>query len=91
MAFCVDGVAGVGPWTGTTTPARKRVKTSMVISCAEEDAFRLASSVAQRSGLEAYRQPKRRYEPKTAGTKRALLKSTENNQEARKLQKVVGT
>ena len=38
----------------------------------------------------AYRQLKRRHEPKTAGTKRALLKSIVNNQQAKKLQKVDG-
>ena len=36
----------------------------------------------------AYRQLKRRHEPKTAGTKRELLKSIVNNQLAKKLREV---
>jgi hypothetical protein len=59
-----------------------------VISCTEEDAFRLANSVNDQSGLEAYRLLKKRYEPKTPGTKRALLKSIINNPQSKKVQEV---
>jgi hypothetical protein len=56
-----------------------------IISCTEEDAFRLANSVNDQSGLEAYRLLKKRYEPKTPGTKRALLKSIINNPQSKRV------
>jgi hypothetical protein len=59
-----------------------------IISCTEEDAFRLANSVNDQSGLEAYRLLKKRYEPKTPGTKRALLKSIINNPQSKRVQEV---
>ena len=48
-------------------------------SCAEEDPFNICCSVADGNGLEAMHLLMMRYEPRTPGTKRALLKAVINN------------
>ena len=57
---------------------------STLMSCTEEDAFRICHSVKDGSGLEALRLLMKRYEPRTPGTKRALLKAVINNPQAKK-------
>ena len=57
---------------------------STLMSCAEEDAFRICHSVKNGNGLEAMRLLVKRFEPRTPGTKRAVLKSIINNPAARK-------
>ena len=59
-----------------------------LISCTEEDAFRIVNSVKSGFGLEAYRLLKKRYEPKTPGTKRALLKTIINNPQSKRVNEV---
>jgi hypothetical protein len=54
-----------------------------MISCAEEDPFKIANSV--QSGLEAFRLLKKRYEPRTPGAKRALSKAIINNPQSKKI------
>ena len=49
------------------------------ISRTEEDPFNICYSVADGNGLEAMRWLMKRYEPRTPGTKRALLKAVINN------------
>ena len=61
---------------------------SILISCADEDAFRIVNSVIPGNGFEAFRLLKRRYEPKTPGTKRAVLKSIINNPHCKKVSEV---
>ena len=48
-------------------------------SCAEEDPVNICCSVADGNGLKAMRLLMMRYEPRTPGTKRALLKAVINN------------
>ena len=57
---------------------------SILISCTEDDACRIVNSVDNEAGLEAYRLLMQRYEPRTAGTKRAILKSIVNNPQCKK-------
>ena len=52
---------------------------SILVSCTEDDPFRIINSVTNEEGLEGYRLLMKRYEPRTAGTKRAVLKSIVNN------------
>ena len=52
---------------------------SILMSCTEDDAFRICHSVKDGNGLEAMRLLMKRYEPRTLGTKRALLKAVINN------------
>jgi hypothetical protein len=56
-----------------------------LISCTEGDAFKLVNSVQNGVGLEALRLLKRRYEPRTPGTKRAILKNIINNAQAKRI------
>ena len=49
------------------------------------NAFDLTNSVCDENGLEAWRKITRRYEPRTPGTKRALLMQIINNPGARKV------
>ena len=44
---------------------------SILLSCTEDDAFRICHSVKEGNGLEAMRLLMKRYEPRTPGTKRA--------------------
>ena len=57
---------------------------AILMSCTEEDAFRICHSVKDGNGLEAVRLVFKRYEPRTPGTKRAVLKALINNQAAKK-------
>ena len=52
------------------------------------EAFNIVSSVRDACGLEAWRLVMRRYEPRTAGTKRALLKSLFNMKAAKKIEDI---
>ena len=52
------------------------------------EAFNIASSVRDWCGLEAWRLVMNRYEPRTPGTKRALLKSLFNMKAARKVEEI---
>ena len=52
---------------------------SILLSCTEDDAFRICHSVKEGNGLEAMRLLMKRYEPRAPGTKRALLKAIINN------------
>ena len=58
---------------------------SILVSCTEDDPFRIVNSVANEEGLEAYSLIMKRYEPRTAGTKRAVLKSIVNNPQCKKV------
>ena len=57
---------------------------AILVSCTEDDAFRICHSVKDGNGLEAMRLLMKRFEPKTPGTKRALLKAVINNPPAKK-------
>ena len=57
---------------------------SILLSCTEEAAFRICYSVKAGNGLEAIRLLTKRYEPRTPGTKRALLKAIINQAPAKK-------
>jgi len=57
---------------------------SVLLSCTEDDPFRICHSVKEGNGLEAMRLLMKRYEPRTPGTKRALLKAIINNAPAKK-------
>ena len=52
------------------------------------EAFNIASSVRDACGLEAWRLVLKRYEPRTPGTKRALLKCLFNMKAARKVEEI---
>ena len=52
------------------------------------EAFTIVSSVRDGCGLEAWRLVMKRYEPRTPGTKRALLKSLFNMKAARKVEEI---
>lgn len=56
---------------------------SILMSCTEDDAFRICHSVKDGNGLEALRLVAKRYEPRTPATKRALLKVVINNPQAK--------
>ena len=51
---------------------------TILLSCTEDDAFRICHSVSDGNGLEAMRLLMRRFEPRTPGTKRAVLKAIIN-------------
>ena len=52
------------------------------------EAFNIVSSVRDARGLEAWRLVMKRYEPRTPGTKRVLLKSLSNMKAARKIEEI---
>lgn len=52
---------------------------AILVTHTEDEAWRIVDSAKDFGGLEAYRLLKRRYAPKTAGTKRAMLKAIINN------------
>ena len=58
------------------------------MSCTEDDACKLVSSVYEGGGFEAYQLIKKRYEPTTPGTKRAILKASINNPPCKKVSEV---
>ena len=57
---------------------------SILESCTEDNAFRICHSVRQGNGLEAMMLLVKRYEPRTPGTKRAVLKAVINSVPAKK-------
>jgi hypothetical protein len=57
---------------------------SILMHCTEDAAFRICHSVKEGNGLEAMRLLMKRYEPRTPGTKRALLKAIINQNPAKK-------
>jgi hypothetical protein len=57
---------------------------SVLMHCTEDDAFRICHSVKEGNGLEAMRLLMKRYESRTPGTKRALVKAIINNRPAKK-------
>ena len=61
---------------------------SILLRCTEDDAFRMCHSVKDGNGLEAMRLLMKRYEPRTRGTKRALLKAMINNAPAKKPEEI---
>ena len=61
---------------------------SILLSCTEDDAFRICHSVKDGNGLEAMRLLVKRYEPRTPGTKRALLKAVINNAPGKKPEEI---
>ena len=61
-----------------------------LLSCTEEDAFRICHRVKDGNGLEAMRLIVKRYEPRTPATKRALLKAVISNAPAKKVEDIEG-
>lgn len=61
---------------------------AILLSCTEEDPFRIVHSVKDGSGLEAMRLLMKRYEPRTPGTKRALLKTIINNPSCKNIEEI---
>ena len=61
---------------------------AILMSCTEDDAFQIWYSVKDGNRLEAMRFLMKRYEPRTPGTKRALLKAVINNVPAKKLEEI---
>jgi hypothetical protein len=57
---------------------------SILMHCTEDGAFRICHSVKEGNGFEAMRLLMKRYEPRTPGTKRALLKAIINQAPAKK-------
>ena len=58
------------------------------MSCTEDDAFKLVSSVYEGGGFEAYQLIKKMYEPTTPGAKRAILQAIINNPPCKKVSEV---
>ena len=61
---------------------------STLLSCTEDDAFRICHSVKDGNGLEAMRLIVKRFEPRTPATKRALFKAVINNPQAKKIEDI---
>jgi len=61
---------------------------TLLLSFTDKSAWTIIDSVEDGNGLEAYRQLCRRYEPKTPGTKRALLKGIINMPAAKSIKDV---
>ena len=61
---------------------------SILLSCTEDDPFRICHSVKEGNGLEAIRLLMKRYEPRTPGTKRTLLKAFITNPASKKPDKL---
>ena len=61
---------------------------NLLVTKLKGEAFNIVSSVRDSSGLEAWRLLMRRYEPRTPGTKRALLKSLFNMKPAKKIEEI---
>ena len=86
-----DGVYGSGDeWLGHAEDLVeiKKFSTNLysaLLGYTEDDAFKLVQSASECQGLEALRLLKRRYDPKSPGTKRALLKSIMGIPPAKKL------
>ena len=61
---------------------------SLLVSCTEEDAFKIVSSVEEGEGIGAYRLIKKRYDPSTPGSKRAILMAIINNPQCKRVHDV---
>ena len=61
---------------------------NLLVTKLKGEAFNIASSVRDGCGLEAWRLVMKRYEPRTPGTKRALLKSLFNMKAAKKVEEI---
>ena len=61
---------------------------NLLVTKLKGEAFNIASSVRDSCGLEAWRLIMRRYEPRTPGTKRALLKSLFNMKPAKRIEEI---
>jgi hypothetical protein len=61
---------------------------NLLIGCTGDEAFRRVTSVSDQNGLEAYRLRQKSYDPKTPGTKRAILKSIINNPQCKRVDDV---
>ena len=61
---------------------------NLLVTKLKGEAFNIVSSVRDASGLEAWRLLMRRYEPRTPGTKRALLKTLFNMKAAKKIEEI---
>ena len=61
---------------------------NILVTKLKGEAFNIASSVRDGCGLEAWRLVMKRYEPRTPGTKRALLKSIFNMKSAKKVEEI---
>ena len=59
---------------------------NLLVTKLKGEAFNIVSSVRDSCGLEAWRLLMRRYEPRTPGTKRALLKSLFNMKPAKRIE-----
>ena len=61
---------------------------NVLVTKLKGEAFNIVSSVRDACGLEAWRLLMRRYEPRTPGTKRALLKNLFNMKAAKKIEEI---
>ena len=61
---------------------------NLLVTKLKGEAFNIASSVRDACGLEAWRLLMRRYEPRTPGTKRALLKNLFNMKAAKRIEEI---
>ena len=61
---------------------------NLLVTKLKGEAFNIVSSVRDGCGLEAWRLVLKRYEPRTPGTKRALLKSLFNMKAAKKVEDI---
>ena len=61
---------------------------NLLVTKLKGEAFNIVSSVRDACGLEAWRLLMRRYEPRTPGTKRALLKSLFNMKPAKRIEEI---
>ena len=61
---------------------------NLLVTKLKGEAFTIVSSVRDSSGLEAWRLLMRRYEPRTPGTKRALLKTLFNMKPAKRIEEI---
>ena len=61
---------------------------NVLVTKLKGEAFNIVSSVRDACGLEAWRLLMRRYEPRTPGTKRALLKNLFNMKAAKRIEEI---
>ena len=88
------GIQGSGEWNDEEEGEVKRFSStiySVLINHTTDDAFKICNSVKSCQGLEALRLLKRRYDPKSPGTKRAILKGLMIMMPAKKLSELEGT
>ena len=60
----------------------------LLVNITEDEAFKICQNVEHGEGLEAMRRMKKRYDPRTPGTKRSLLKALMNSQSCKKVGEV---